>query len=91
MATATKESPTSAEEFAIQGVNYRLGLYRSLIGRLDDAIEEMEEVGKFAGTSPYDRDLPSSLPGKVDAALQNAKNAKAALSKELAKIEEELS
>jgi len=61
------------------------------VGRLDDAIDEIGEVQKFANSYPYDRDLPSSLPGKVDAAPQNAKNAKAALSKELAKVEKELS
>jgi len=86
MATTVKAN--SAEDFMRQGANYRLGLYRALIGRLDDAIEEIAEVNKFANSSPYDRDLPNNLPGKVQAAISNAKIAREALTKELAELEQ---
>lgn len=72
-----------------QANSYELELHRALIGRVESALEEVDEVLSYSTVRPHKRVLPDAMNGKLRAAESSLEGVRESLEAALHSLEAE--
>lgn len=72
-----------------QANSYELDLHRSLLDRVENALEEVNEALSYSTVLPHKRALPDAMNGKLRAAESSLEGVKESLEAPLSNLEAE--